>query len=216
MWEWKRRSNSRGFSLYIPYLTFLTEERCGPISAGGSPPYPTDDEVLSFYCPSCSQFCCLQNQTPPLVSLSLSPHCMLFITPPPSIFPETLQVAGPLSVSLTISIDLAPPLTPACVLSVFYFPTLDEQNRYSGKEPIALRRCFSTDDIGLTQRATPSLGGVAGWFPWQQLHGHDCCETVDSKFVHAGISSHFCLTAAVSAFLKSTKPIRSSSDIHTG
>lgn len=33
------------------------------------------------------------------LSLSLSPHCMLFITPPPSIFPETLQVAGPLSVS---------------------------------------------------------------------------------------------------------------------
>lgn len=40
--------------------------------AEGSPPYPTDADVLSFYCPSWSQLCCLQNQTPPLVSLSLS------------------------------------------------------------------------------------------------------------------------------------------------
>lgn len=104
------------------------------IWAEGSPPYPTDAEVLSFYCPSCSQIC-LQIQTPPLVSLSLS---SLHALHHPSSLHLSWNTAGGWSfVNVTnrfYSLPLHLPLLQPGFYQSLHFSTpsvagLDEQNR---------------------------------------------------------------------------------------
>lgn len=79
-------------------------------------------EVLSFYCPSYSQFCCLQTQTPPWLSLSLS-LCSLHALHHPSSLHLSWNTAGGWSfVSVTNRLCYRPCIPP--YWTVFYQPSL--------------------------------------------------------------------------------------------
>lgn len=74
-------------------------------------PNPTDAEVASFYCPGCSQICCLQFLSPPFthfLSLYLSPPSLL---PSPILSPPiTLQVAALCQRELPFQLQTSPSL----------------------------------------------------------------------------------------------------------
>lgn len=192
--------------------------------AEGSPPYPTDADVLSFYCPSWSQLCCLQNQTPPLVSLSLS---SLHALHHPSSLHLSWNTAGGWSF-VNVTNQFYRPRTSAsssqCFITLLIFQShlwldlvnkIDRQARSQSLWDVA-----SLQTTDWLREPLPLLrgGGVGvGWRPipltasltaasWARLLW-DCGFKVCARWKQAATS--------FSAFLKSPKPIRSSPDIHT-
>lgn len=79
-----------------------SKKQKAPVHLSGlknGPSIPTDGEVASFYCPGCSQYCCLQFLSPPLLSHSPLIACASPLLPPHSLslslfFSEPLQVAA--------------------------------------------------------------------------------------------------------------------------
>lgn len=135
------------------------------------------------------------NQTPPLVSLSLS--SLHALHHPSSLHPSWNTAGGWSFVSVTNHFSRActSPNSSLRFISLLNFQhylwldlinKIDKQAR--SQSLLLYRRHWS--DSKSHSLSWGGGGGVAGWFPWQppwqQLHGHDCCETVDSKFAHAG------------------------------
>lgn len=197
--------------------------------AEGSPPYPTDADVLSFYCPSWSQLCCLQNQTPPLVSLSLSLSSLHALHHPSSLHLSWNTAGGWSFVNVTN--HFYRPRTSAsssqCFITLLIFQShlwldlvnkIDRQARSQSLWDVA-----SLQTTDWLREPLPLLRGGGGWGwvggrfpwqpPWQQLHGHDCCETVDSKFAHAGNKQPLLSQLSSSLQSQSAHPL---TYIHTG
>lgn len=194
----------------------IHQQRWGPFGAEGSPPYPLHAEVPSFYCPSYSQFCCLQTQTPPWLSLSLS-LCSLHALHHPSSLHRSWNTAGGWSfVGVTNRLCYRPCTPP--YLTVFYQPSLsvtglDEQKGSNQARSQSVWNVAALQAKHWTDSESHSLSWVcvcvrvfAARFPWQP--------PCDSSFtgttaVRLWIQSLCTLETSIhflpAAFLKSTK-----------